>query len=159
MYTEDVLLNVGKRAKRETILSLALLAAGFAAALWALIQRQKLAGALALALLVMAAYGVYALRAAPWRRYRRFLLDVAAGRSHENTLWFTAAQCEAHMTEDGVLVRDVVFGQDPSKKDPKALADQVYYWDAGYPFPAVEPGRKVTVKSFGRYILSIREAG
>ena len=149
MYTEEDRARAATRARREGIFAAALLAVGFAAAIVALTARVRLPGALVLGLFAMLAYAQYALRCAPWRSYARFLSELLSGRSRESEGFFDDIEPDARLSEEGVLVRDVLV---------RAAADGdtlMYYWDAGRPFPPIAPGGRVSLTTYGRYIRAL----
>lgn len=116
-----------------------------------MIFRIKLLAQAAAILGFCAVYGWCALKFVPWRDYLHFLREMQSGLRRETEGAFVSAGGEARMI-DGVRVRDLMLdaGQD---------ADLLFYWDDEKPRPDFQPGQRLKVTSFGKFITSYEEIG
>jgi hypothetical protein len=98
-----------------------------------------------------AAYSWSALKIAPWNAYFRFLREMQTGLRRETEGMFVSQAAESRMV-DGVRVHDMLLdaGQD---------VHLLFYWDDEKPRPELEPGQRLKVTSFGKFITSVEAMG
>lgn len=150
MYSQANLDVVSMRARREMGRAILILGAGLLLAVIALVIRNRALGMVGLIVFAIVAYGYYALFAQPQIAYRRFLTELLTGLTHEDEGWFESVDLSARQSEEGVPVRGVTLME--SKKNKRVA---LYYWDDRFTFPDIQPGRKLRVLTYGRYIRDL----
>lgn len=153
MYTNELLQSVNGRARRMVLLAVALMLVGVGMAVVALVIRNRALGLAGLIAFCVLGYACYALLAAPWVKYARFVGNLLTGRSHAVAGTFDSLGEHVHTTEDGIMVRDVGVLEGADAGEPA-----MYYWDDRFNFPAIERGRKLEAQAFGRYIRAVTVA-
>ncbi len=151
MYGEADLTRT--EAARKRALTVALLVGGAALLLVVLGMTFRIKP-LALAAAIVGGCMVYswsALKIAPWSAYLKFLREMQSGMSRETEGTFVSEADESR-TVDGVLVHDVML-------DAGQEVNLLFYWDDEKPRPGFEPGQRLKVKSFGKFITSFEEIG
>ncbi len=89
--------------------------------------------------------------AMPCVRYGRFLRDIHEGRSRKIQAGFVSVSGQPR-PQNGVAFYDVLVREDG------ADADRLLYYDAKKPLPALKPGQRLDIESFGNYIIALGEA-
>lgn len=121
------------------VLTLALTVAGF-------VVRMKYLSLAALILGSCFIYGWISLKVMPWVAYLRLMREMETGLRKETVGAFVAVSEDSRMV-DGVSVHDFLLdaGQD---------ADLLFYWDDDKPRPEFQPGQRLKVTSFGKFITN-----
>ncbi len=88
----------------------------------------------------------------PLARYRRLIRTALHGRSHTRTMEFVRAEPDLSSV-DGVSCRSLIFLGDPDKHGTR---EQMLYWDAEIPLPALTPGQEVTLQYTDRTIIALQ---
>lgn len=95
----------------------------------------------------------------PWFRYCAYLKDIKEGKRHEMDCAFISSSDDTR-TSDGVKFHDFIISL--GKQIDEATGEEVdnerkLFFDADKEMPKYEAGKKLHIKTFGSYILSIDE--
>ena len=150
VYTQASLDCVRKRANRALAIAIGMAVIGLAVAGTARVVRNRALGLAGLIAFSILAYGYYALFARPRIVYGRFVSSLLTGLTHEGEGWFEGIDKAVRTSEEGVQVRGVTLLESKANK-----REALYYWDDHFSFPDIEPGRKLRVVAFGRYIRDL----
>jgi hypothetical protein len=151
VYGEADLLKT--EAARKRVLTVALIIGG-AALLLVVAGMTFRIKPLALAASIIGGCVVYswsAFKIAPWSAYRRYLREMQSGLRRETEGAFVSAG-EDSRTVDGIRVHDVLL-------DAGQEVNLLFYWDDEKPRPDFQPGQRLKVTSFGKFITSYEEIG
>jgi hypothetical protein len=98
-----------------------------------------------------AAYFWIAMKLAPWSGYLKFLREMQEGLRRETEGAFVSAGQDSREV-DGVRVRDFLL-------DGGGDVPLLFYWDDEKPRPDFQPGQRLKVIAFGKFITSCEEIG
>ena len=147
MYGEADLTRAGAAWKRAFIVALIM---GGAALLLVIAGMTFRVEPLAIAAAIVGGcltYSWVALRIMPWSAYLRFLREMQTGLRRETEGAFVSQADESRMV-DGVQVHDLLVdaGQD---------VNLLFYWDDDKPRAEFQPGQRLRLTSFGKFITTI----
>lgn len=119
--------------------------------LWLIIALCAVGGVLAMFILMN--------KIMPWFRYKAYLKDIKEGKRHEMDCEFLSSSDDTRMS-DGVKFHDFIISL--GKQIDEATGEEVdnerkLFFDADKEMPKYEAGKKLHIKTFGSYILSIDE--
>jgi len=149
--------------KRMTLLRFAVLAVILAATIALLVLflnvwRNEIAATLVCVLGASAMYFYLSMKILPWVHYWHYQADMRRGRTHEMDCRFVSFS-DAERISDGVAFHDFIVtleGDDqPQTEEEEADRQRLLLWDADKPMPALQPGQRLHVRSFGSYIIAL----
>ena len=145
-----------QKAKNQTrlrVIGALLLAAAFFALVIVLNRRSAQYAAMAAgAVGFMVCYFLWSFKVSPWMKYNRFLREMRSGQKRRSECAFLYFTPETRY-HDGVEVHEMIVTVGADEAD-----ERLYYWDADKPRPALKKGDRVTVESFGNFVVSLAAA-
>ena len=100
----------------------------------------------------IACYFVWSFKISPWVKYNRHMKDISEGQKRVTECEFVSFTPETRI-HDGVEVHDFVVTVGKTEED-----ERLFYWDADKPAPVLEPGCKLTVTSYGNFVIDLKSA-
>lgn len=152
MYTEADELTCQGQLKKNLWISLGIAVVTLALIVAGVILRYKWASVAVSALGFSLAYFVWSMKGLPWYRYRRFLRDIREGLSRVTVGRFVSVS-EEEREREGVMFREFLLEVDEEGEEDERL----FYWDAGKQLPQLRAGQRLTLTSFGNYIIALAE--
>ncbi len=153
LYSAEMLASLDGRLKKRWILLgiiSALLLAGF---VWSVAVRMEWLSVVSVVLLGIFLIFFIDMFCKPLLDYRKLVSSALYGRSHERDLEYVRTEPDDSRV-DGVSCRSLIFLGDPDRHGSR---EQLLYWDAEIPLPALQEGQSCTVRYTGRNIIAISE--
>ena len=153
LYTAEMLESLNGRLKKRWILVgivSALLLAGF---VWSAAIRVEWLSVLLVVLIGGFLVFYIEMFCRPLLDYRKLMVSALSGRSHDRDMEYVRTEPDSSSV-DGVSCRSLIFLGDPDRHGSR---EQLLYWDAEIPLPALQEGQSCTVRYTGRNIIAISE--
>ena len=153
LYTAEMLESLNGRLKKRWILVgivSALLLAGF---VWSVSVRAEWLSIVLVVLLGAFLVFYIEMFCRPLLDYRKLMVSALSGRSHDRDMEYVRTEPDSSSV-DGVSCRSLIFLGDPDRHGSR---EQLLYWDAEIPLPALQEGQACTVRYTGRNIIAISE--
>lgn len=149
MYTEKDYQNTAKQVKTRLIVWLVLVAVFLAGMIVCISLRQEYVAMAVAGIGFAVCYFLWSFKVSPWVKYNRFLREMKNGQRRKLDCEFLSMEMETCF-HDGVEVREMLVTVGKEEQDQR-----LYYWDIDKPDPALKPGEKICVESFGNFVVSL----
>ncbi|MBQ1255810.1 MAG: hypothetical protein IIX93_00850 [Clostridia bacterium] len=152
MYTEKDFLHANKQKKIRVTL-FAFMAAAFLALMFVFntMRIQPLSIFTAVAGF-MVSYFIWSFKVSPWVKYDKHLKEVRTGQKRETACEIMYFTDETRLV-DGVEVHELVARVGKEEED-----ERLYYWDADKKRPDLKEGDKVSIVSYGNFVVELKNA-
>ncbi|MBR3928068.1 MAG: hypothetical protein IKJ65_03575 [Clostridia bacterium] len=97
-------------------------------------------------------YFLWSFKVSPWVKYDRLLREIRTGKTRETACEIMYFTDETRMME-GVEVHELIVRVGKEEED-----ERLYYWDADKEKPDVKEGDKVSIVSYGNYVVELKNA-
>lgn len=152
MYTEKDFLHAGKQKKIRVIL-FSILAAAFLAVMIVFTAMRIQPLSIASAVVgFMVSYFIWSFKVNPWVKYDRHLREVRSGQKRETACEIMYFTDETRLV-DGVEVHELIARVGKEEED-----ERLYYWDADKERPDLKEGDKVSIVSYGNFVVELKNA-
>ena len=152
MYTEKDFTHATKQKKIRLALFF-LMTAVFAVSMFVFIAMRSQALTIATAVVgFIVSYFVWSFKVSPWVKYDRHLKELKSGQKRETAceiMYFT----DETRIMDGVEVHELIVTVGKEEED-----ERLYYWDADKKRPDVKEGDKVSIVSYGNFVVELKIA-
>ncbi len=152
MYTEKDFTHATKQKKIRLALFF-LMTAVFAVSMFVFITMRSQALTIATAVVgFIVSYFVWSFKVSPWVKYDRHLKELKSGQKRETAceiMYFT----DETRIMDGVEVHELIVTVGKEEED-----ERLYYWDADKKRPDVKEGDKVSIVSYGNFVVELKIA-
>lgn len=151
MYTDQYFQAVKKKLfARVTVAALILLITAALVGICDSLAVRSWPGAVAAAVVgACVLYAYVSVKCAPWYRYQRYLVDMRNGLSHETSGQFVSVSDGVRMS-DGVMFHEFILQVGEDGEDQR-----LFLWDDDFPRPPLAQGQRITLRSFGNYIIEL----
>ena len=152
MYTEKDFLSANKQKKiRLTLFAVLVLA--FLAAMFAFnaMRIQPLSITCAVVGFIVC-YFIWSFKVSPWVKYDKHLKEVKSGQKRKTDCEIMYFTDETRLV-DGVEVHELVARVGKEEED-----ERLYYWDADKARPDLKEGDKVSIISYGNFVVELKNA-
>lgn len=152
MYTEKDFLQAKKQKKIRVILFV-IMAAAFLAAMAVFTAKRIQVMSIASAVVgFIVCYFIWSFKVSPWVKYDRHLKELKSGQKRETACEIMYFTDETRLV-DGVEVHELITRVGKEEED-----ERLYYWDADKKRPDVKEGDKVSIVSYGNFVVELKTA-
>lgn len=153
LYSAEMLASLNGKLKKRWILAGVISALLLAAFVWSVVIRVEWLSIVLLALLGIFLIFFIEMFCRPLLDYRKLVVSALSGRSHDRVMEYVRTDPDLSRV-DGVSCISLIFLGDADKHGSR---EQLLYWDAEIPLPALQEGQPYTVRFTGRNIIAIGE--
>lgn len=152
MYTENDYAKAAKQTKiRVTLFLLMCLAFIACVVIFNTMRIQPLSIAYSVIGFVVS-YFIWSFKVSPWVKYNRHLKELKSGQKRETLCEFLYFTDETR-TVDGVEVHELIATVGKEEED-----ERLYYWDCDKPRPELKEGDRVSILSYGNFVVELKNA-
>ncbi|MBQ1256498.1 MAG: hypothetical protein IIX93_04400 [Clostridia bacterium] len=152
MYTEADFISASKNSRIRLILFLILALAFVAVMLVFNSMRNQFLTCLTAAIGFAVMFFLWTFKVSPLVKYNRHLKEIKTGQKRTTECEFVYFTPETRF-QDGVEVHDFVATVGPEEDD-----ERLFYWDNDKKAPELKAGDKITVTSYGRFVIGLEPA-
>lgn len=152
MYSEKDFIQANRQMKIRVILFV-ILAVIFAAAMFVFnAMRIQPASISAAVVGFIVCYFIWSFKVSPWVQYNRHMKEIKTGQKRETACEIKYFTDETRIM-DGVEVHELIVTVGKEEED-----ERLYYWDADKQRPDVKEGDKVSIVSYGNFVVELKTA-
>lgn len=152
VYTEKDFLHANKQKKiRVALFAVLVLAFLVAMFVFNTMRIQPLSIATAVVGFIVS-YFIWSFKVNPWVKYDKHLREVKSGQKRKTDCEIMYFTDETRMV-DGVEVHELVARVGKEEED-----ERLYYWDADKKRPDLKEGDKVSIVSYGNFVVELKNA-
>ena len=152
MYTQQDFIDTRKETKKRTALMILLMLLFLAAVIACTALRLQYLQMAASGLGFAVCYFLWNFKLTPWLNYNKFMKDMQNGQKRKTECEFVYFTPETRLF-DGVEVHEITVTVGKTEKD-----ERMFVLDADKKLPEINKGDKITITSFGNFILDIEKA-
>lgn len=152
MYSENDYHHASKQKKiRVTLFALMCLAFVTIMLVFNAMRIQALSIACAVVGFIVS-YFIWSFKVSPWVKYDRHLHELSSGQKRETACEIKYFTDETRLV-DGVEVHELIVTVGKEEED-----ERLYYWDADKKWPDLKEGDKVSIVSYGNFVVELKNA-
>ena len=152
MYSENDFIKANKQKKLRVALFV-IMAAAFLALMFVFnAMRNQVLSITTAVVGFMISYFIWSFKVSPWVKYDKHLKEIKVGQKRETeceVVYFT----DETRIMDGVEVHELITRVGKEEED-----ERLYYWDADKKRPDLKEGDRVSIVSYGNFVVELKNA-